>query len=62
MIERITEGLVVQAVREWAARRNQCEANAVASVQKRMISLRGNLSGAEYEQALTKIYLEYNES
>jgi hypothetical protein len=62
MIERITEALVVQAAREWAARKNKDDANAVSTAQDAMLKLRFKLSTEEYDQALAKLYREYEES
>nr|WP_314532427.1 hypothetical protein [uncultured Pseudomonas sp.] len=62
MIERITEGLVVQAAREWAARKNKSDAAAVASAEETMVALKAKLDAEEYSHALEKLYREYNES
>jgi hypothetical protein len=62
MIERITEGLVVQAARECAARKNESDATAVANAQEAMVALKVKLSSEEYDQALAKLYREYEES
>lgn len=62
MIERITEGLVVQAAREWAARKNKSDATAVANAQETMAALKVKLSTEAYEQALAKLYREYEEA
>ena len=62
MIERITEGLVVQAAREWAARKNKSDATAVDNAQETMVALKVKLSTEEYDQALAKLYREYEES
>jgi hypothetical protein len=62
MIERITEGLVVQVAKEWAARRNKSVATAVANAQETMVALKVKLSTEEYDQALAKLYREYNGS
>lgn len=62
MIERITEGLVVQAAREWAARRNKSDASAVADAQEKMVAFKVKLSAEEYDQALEKLYREYEAS
>ncbi len=62
MIERITEGLVVQAAREWAARKNKSDATAVANAQEAMAALKVKLSTEAYEQALAKLYREYEEA
>jgi hypothetical protein len=62
MIERITEGLVVQAAREWSARKNKNDAIAVANAQETMMTLKGKLTAEEYAQALEKLYREYNYS
>ncbi|RON86767.1 hypothetical protein [Pseudomonas fluorescens] len=62
MIERITEGLVIQAAREWSARRNKSEATTVASASETIAALKGKLSTEEYEEALEKLYREYEES
>jgi hypothetical protein len=62
MIERITEGLVVQAAREWAARKNKSNTSAVANAQETMVALKVKLSDEEYAQALAKLYRDYEES
>ncbi|VVO24207.1 hypothetical protein [Pseudomonas fluorescens] len=62
MIERITEGLVVQAAREWAARTNKSDATAVANAQDTMVALKVKLTTEEYDQALERLYREYEES
>ncbi|UZE14788.1 hypothetical protein [Pseudomonas sp. B21-053] len=62
MIERITESLVVQAAREWAARKNKSDAAAVANAQETMVALKVKLSDEEYAQALAKLYRDYEES
>jgi hypothetical protein len=62
MIERITEGLVVQAAREWAARKNKSDATAVANAQETMVALKVKLSDEDYAQALAKLYHDYEDS
>jgi hypothetical protein len=62
MIERITESLVVQAAKEWAARKNKSDAAAVANAQETMVALKVKLSDEEYAQALAKLYRDYEES
>jgi hypothetical protein len=61
MIEHITEGLVVQAATEWAARKNKSSIAAVANAQKTMVALKIKLNQGEYNRALEKLYREYNE-
>lgn len=62
MIDHITEGLVVQAAREWAARKNKSDAVAVVNAQDTMVALKAKLSEEEYDQALVNLYREYEES
>ena len=62
MIERITEGLVAQAAREWAARKNKSDATAVANAYETMAALKAKLNTEEYDQALAKLYRDYEES
>lgn len=62
MIEHITEGLVLQAAREWSARKNKSEAITVASASETMAALKGKLNAEEYEEALAKLYREYEET
>jgi hypothetical protein len=62
MIDRITEGLVMQAARDWAARRDKSDATAVANASETMAALKGKLSKADYDQALIKLYREYEEA
>ncbi|MFJ7312936.1 hypothetical protein ACIQVE_09220 [Pseudomonas sp. NPDC098747] len=62
MIERITEGLVIQAAREWSARKNKSEATAVANVSETIAALKAQLKTEEYDDALAKLYREYEES
>jgi hypothetical protein len=61
MIDRITEGLVVQAAREWAARKNKSDAIAIANASETMAALKIKLSAEEYDEALAKLYREYEE-
>lgn len=62
MIERMTEGLVVRAAREWAARTNTSDATAVANAQETMVALKIRLTKEEYDRALEKLYREYDGS
>ncbi|MBK5416361.1 MULTISPECIES: hypothetical protein [unclassified Pseudomonas] len=62
MIERITEQLVVQAAREWAARKNKSDASAVANAQEKMLTLKFKLTDDEYNRELKKLYREYEKS
>ncbi|MGH8346997.1 MAG: hypothetical protein ACRES5_10590 [Pseudomonas sp.] len=62
MIERINEGLVIQAAREWAARTNKNDAITVANAQDAIIALKAKLTGEEYDRALERLYRKYNES
>ncbi|MDI2589856.1 hypothetical protein POF45_00215 [Pseudomonas sp. 681] len=62
MIERITEGVVVQAAREWAARKNTDDATPVGTAQEAMLTLKFKLSSDEYDQELKKLFREYEES
>ena len=62
MIKHITEGLVLQAAREWSARKNKSEAITVANASETMAALKGKLKAEDYEEALTELYREYEES
>ncbi|MDT6922722.1 hypothetical protein [Pseudomonas atacamensis] len=62
MIERITEGLVMQVAREWAARKNKSEATTVANASETMAALKVKLKEEEYDEALSRLYREYEES
>lgn len=62
MIERMNEGLVVQAARDWAVRINKSDANAVANAQETMVVLKIKLTIEESDRALEKLYLEHDES
>ncbi|MNG38278.1 hypothetical protein D3C84_1259170 [compost metagenome] len=62
MVDRINEELVVQAAREWAARSNKNDAIAAANAQETIDALKAKLTGEEYDRALERLYLEYDES
>ncbi|WP_339545145.1 hypothetical protein [Pseudomonas sp. RA_35y_Pfl2_P32] len=62
MIEPITEGLVIQAAQEWAARKNKSPLEAASNAKDTITALRAKLTGEEFEQALDSLYREYNES
>jgi len=62
MTELITESLVIQAAREWSARKNKSETTAVANASQTMAALKAKLSKADYGQALVKLYRGYEES
>jgi len=62
MVDRINEELVVQAAREWAARSNKNDAIAAANAQETIDALKAKLTGEEYDQALGRLYREYNET
>ncbi|MDI2590015.1 hypothetical protein NYP20_16175 [Pseudomonas sp. N3-W] len=62
MIERITESLVIQAAREWAARKNKSDVTAAANASETMAALKVKLTEEEYGQALEKLYRDYEQS
>ncbi|WP_415769285.1 hypothetical protein [Pseudomonas sp. LB3P38] len=62
MIERIHEDLVIQAAREWAARANKNDVAAAANALDEISALKAKLTGDEYDQAIERLYREYDES
>ncbi len=52
----------MQAAKDWAARRKKDDATAIANASETMAALKGKLSKADYDQALAKLYREYEES
>jgi hypothetical protein len=62
MIVRINEELIVQAARERAARLNKNDAAAVADALDAIKALKAKVTGEEYDQALERLYREYDKS
>jgi hypothetical protein len=62
MIERVNEELVLQAAREWAARSNKNDAIAATNASDVINELKKKYTGEEYDQALVRLYREYDES
>lgn len=62
MIDQITEGSVMQAARDWAARRNKDNATALANASATMAVFKKKLSKADYDRALANLYREYQKS
>lgn len=62
MIQRINEELVIQAAQEWAARSNKNVTEAAATAQEAISAFKITLKNDEYDEALAKLYREYDQS
>ena len=62
MLMRINEDSIIQAAREWAVRSNKNGEVVASSAMEVINALKAKLTGVEYDQALERLYREYDES
>ena len=62
MLMRINEDSIIQTAREWAVRSNKNGEVVASSAMEVINALKAKLTGVEYDQALERLYREYDES